>query len=212
MKRTFWFFVFISAIGILSATADGDVTIWGWTRDGKVGISEIKDAGGRGGIIVTAFVFNTVSDTILWQQEIGFYHDEGYSSLPEIQTNAFLSNFQNVCRQQFGIEIKETRPMVPSESAMRHNGKTCTIFINPIRVEDDMVRSYSVTAVTGGRRKTILKTEDIYVHALPMFSWYSISPFEERALIIIKWTSMSHSYGFVYAGCHLSIGFLDTQW
>jgi hypothetical protein len=202
-----WTFAQNSPSGLFSHTRENPIKIWGWSRDGKVGISELKFNDNRGGIIITAFVFNAVSDTALWERNIDHYDDDGgYSGIPENELNVFFSNFQNVCRQQFGIEIQETRLMVPSGSAIRHNGNTYDIAINSIRVEEDMVRSYSVTAEIGGKRKTIL-SKDTFLPELPRFSWYSISPFEKRALIIVRWNGLSHSYGFIYAGCHLAAGF-----
>jgi len=189
-------------------TEENPIWIWGWSKDGKTGISELSDSGGRGGIIIKTFIFNAVDDSVVWERSIdSFDYGDGYSGIPENEIRAFFDNFQSICKQVFGIEIKEVRPAVPSGSAIRHNGKSYAIAVNSTEEdEDDMIRKYSVTAETGGRSKTIL-SKDTFLPVLPMFSRYSISPFEERALIILRWSGFSESYGFVYAGCHLSIGF-----
>ena len=190
-----------------SHTEENPIWIWGWSRDGKTGISELSDSGGRGGTIIKTFIFDAVNDAVLWERNIdSFDYGDGYSGIPENEITAFFDNFQNTCRQLFGIEVKEGRPAALSGSAIRHNGKVYDIAINSLEVEDDMIRKYSVVAKTGERSKTIL-SKDTFLPALPEFSWYSVSPFEERALIILRWSGFSGSYGFVYAGCHLSTGF-----
>ena len=183
---------------------ENPIKVWGWSRDGKVGISEVEFNDTRGGIIITTLVFDADSHTVLWQNNIDSFN-YGEETIPEKELAIFFNNFQNICRHQFGIEIQETPLIVPSESAMRHNGRTYNITINSTREEERMVRRYFVTAETDGKRKAIL-SKDTFLPSLPEFSSYSISPFEERALIIFRWASFSHSYGFEYAGCHLSIG------
>ena len=198
----------VSLITEGSHTEENPVWIWGWSRDGKTGISELSDSGGRGGTIIKTFIFDAVNDFVLWERSIdSFDYDDGYSGIPENEITAFFDNFQSTCRQLFGIEVKEVRPVVPSGTVIRHNGRTYDIAVNLTdEDEDGMIIKYSVAAETGGRSKTIL-SKDNYLPALPKFSWYNISPFEERALIILRWSGFSGSYGFVYAGCHLSIGF-----
>ena len=192
-----------------SHTEENPIWIWGWSRDGKAGISELSDSGGRGGIIIKTFIFDAVNDTVLWEHTIdSFDYGDGYSGIPENEITAFFDNFQSTCRELFSIEINEARPASASGTAIRHNGRSYDIAVNSAeKDEDNMIRSYSVAAETNGRSKTIL-SKDTFLPDLPEFSWYSISPFEERALIILRWSGFSGSYGFVYAGCHLSIGFL----
>jgi hypothetical protein len=97
-------------------TGENPIKIWGWSRDGIVGGSELKDTGGRGGITIRAFVFNTASDTILWEQKIdSFNFDDGYSDIPENEINVFFNNFHNICTQQFGINIQEGILLIPNE-------------------------------------------------------------------------------------------------
>jgi len=189
-------------------TEEKPIWIWGWSKDGKTGISELSDSGGRGGIIIKTFIFDAVNDTVLWERSIdSFDYGDGYSGIPENEITAFYDNFNSTCRQLFGIEVKEVRPVAPSGSAIRHNGRSYVIAVNSAEEDEDgMIRRYSVAAEAGGRTKTIL-SKDTFLPALPKFSWYSISPLEERALIILRWSGFSESYGLVYAGCHLSIGF-----
>ena len=192
----------------LTHTAENPIRIWGWSRDGKTGISELSDSGGRGGIIIKTFIFDAVTDTVLWERNIdSFDYGDGYSGIPENEITAFFYNFHSTCRQLFGIEVKEVRPVAPSGSAIKHNGRSYDFAVNSAdEDEDGMIRRYSVTVEAGGRTKTIL-SKDTFLPALPKFSQYSISPLEERALIILRWSGFSESYGFVYAGCHLTVGF-----
>ena len=197
----------VSLITKDSHTEKNPIWIWGWSRDGKIGISELCDSGGRGGIIIKTFILNAVNDAVLWERSIdSFDYGDGYSGIPENAITAFFNNFQTVCRQLFNIEINERRPLSPSGTVIRHNRRSYEITVNSEKEEDGMIRSYSATAKTGGRSKTIL-SKDTFLPVLPEFFLYSISPFEERALIILRWSGFSGSYGFVYAGCHLTIGF-----
>ena len=198
----------VSLITEDSHTEENPIWIWGWSRDGKAGISELSDSGGRGGTIIKTFIFNTVDDSVLWEHSIdSFDYGDGYSGIPEKELNAFFDNFQSTCRQLFGMEVKEVRPAAPSGSAIRHNGRSYNIAVNSDEEDiEGMIIRYSVAAETGGKSKTIL-TKDTFLPALPTFYRYSISPLEERSLIILRWSGFFESYGFVYAGCHLSIGF-----
>jgi len=194
----------VSLITKGSHTEENPIWIWGWSRDGKIGISELSDSGGRGGIIINTFIF----DAVLWEHSIdSFDYGDGYSGIPENEITAFFDNFHSTCRQLFDIEIKEVRPMAPSGTVIRHNGRSYDIAVNSAEEDEDgMIRRYSVTAEAGGRTKTIL-SKDTFLPALPKFSWYSISPLEERALIILRWSGFFESYGLVYTGCHLTVGF-----
>jgi hypothetical protein len=70
------------------------VTVWGWSKNGKVAVSQVYDGGvsGLGG--TGAFIFNTVNDTVLWEKGID-YKD----------TNS-INNFQRICKQ-YAIEINK---------------------------------------------------------------------------------------------------------
>jgi len=198
----------VSLITKDSHTEENPIWIWGWSRDGKAGISELCDSGGRGGIIIETFIFDAVNDAVLWERSIdSFDFGDGYSGIPENEITTFFNNFRTVCRQLFDIEIDETRPVAPSKTIIRHNGRSYDIAVNSEKEDEDgMIRRYFVSAETGGRKKTIL-TKETFLPALPEFFLYSISPFEERALIILRWSGFSESYGFVYAGCHLTSRF-----
>jgi hypothetical protein len=198
----------VSLITKGSHTEENPIWIWGWSRDGKTGISELSDSGGRGGIIIKTFIFDAVNDAVLWEHSIdSFDYGDGYSGIPENEITAFFDNFHSTCRQLFDIEVKEVRPAAPSGSAIRHNGRSYDIAVNSAEEDEDgMIRRYSVTAEAGGTSKTIL-SKDTFLPALPKFFRYSISPLEERALIILRWSGFFESYGFVYAGCHLTVGF-----
>ena len=197
----------VSLITKDSHTEKNPIWIWGWSRDGKIGISELCDSGGRGGIIIKTFILNAVNDAVLWERSIdSFDFGDGYSGIPENEITAFFNNFRTVCRQRFRIEINEGRSSAPSGTVISHNRRSYDVTVNSVREEDGMIRRYSVAVETGGRSKTIL-SKDAFLPALPKFFLYSISPFEERALIILRWSGFSESYGFVYAGCHLTSGF-----
>ena len=197
-KLLFVLIVFMLSVNLFSQSNEDSVKIWGWSRDGKVGISEIADDG-MGGI--RAIVINAINDAVLWERRCAAY---------DFDQRKLLDEFFRVCRQN-GIQIREERPFAPSGTFIRNNGRIINIIINTVIRNGfwgEEIGSYSVIAETGGRRKTILSVNRAEPSILGLqFTGYHISPHEERAIIIIKKSLPPYWSGNIYIGCNLLTGF-----
>jgi hypothetical protein len=199
MKREFFSLVFFSLVGIsLFSQAivepDEDVTVWGWSRDGKVAVTEKLDYGTAGWTVTRAFIFNTANNTVLWANESNT--KDLYGTAYVRAYSVFINNFHRVCRQQYAIEIKKN--YIHEGNLIRESfddGKTynryyINIDVIPRNSAFELfyhnIESYSVNVVSGnGRRKTILTVGDNAGEQISLYG-YSINPDKERVLIIIK--------------------------
>jgi hypothetical protein len=218
MKRTILIFVFISVIGINIFSQSWEaVTIWGWSRDGKVAVTEELDTGQTGGRKIRAFIFNTVNDTVLWENSTEMFWDDEYDRA----YLAFIDNFHRICRQQYAIEIEQGYVQRKSLiEASFDNGRTYNRYYINIDVVPrnsgpfyDNLESYTVTVTSGtGQRKTILterrRNEPLFGQTVSIYG-HNLSPDNERALIVIKaeYTYMDGGYRFQFTGCNLRVGF-----
>ena len=95
-----------------------------------------------------------------------------------------------------------------------HNGKVYFIRINirknPVVQNGENVEmlSYTVIAETGGKKKTILVMDGMsdWLRGAVSFFRYYVSPYEERALVVVMESSYTR-IDYVYIGCHLLTGF-----
>jgi hypothetical protein len=229
MKRRILIFALFSVIGIniLSATADpdDDIIVWGWSRDGKVAVTEKLDGGATGWRITRAFIFDTVNDTVLWENRsatenlFGVAYDKAYS--------AFIDNFQRIRQQhaivlQYAMEVELGRRirggnMITAEA----NGINRRYYINIDIVPrnsavgsfpDNNIESYTVSVTSSsGRRKTILTGGRTNASNISAYRYY-ISPDDERVLIVLAkavpyamLTGGNNEY--LFTGCNLMVGF-----
>ena len=232
MKKILIFIMFSLIIGtsLFSQTPEDpillwedSITIWGWSKNGKVGISEYSH--GQDFPIFKTIIFDAVNDTVLWEKKCNFtdYYDgspesitgEGWNQVVTSFNNAvsgLLQEFQNICKQQHNIVLQETDTVFPLGSSFQYKGRTFNININTFvkETEDGLFMSYSVLAETDTRKKTVYSSKEgsvLYPYPIK-FVRYAISPHEERALIIILTTTKEGEYyRFSYIGCHLSSGF-----
>jgi hypothetical protein len=220
MKRTIFIFVFISAIGtsIFSQTRES-VTVWGWTSDGKVAVTEDQDTGMSGARTTRAFIFDTVNDTVLWENsatEIPWEDD--YDRVYP----AFIDNFRRIAGQQYAIEIepqyiaRKNLIQASFDNGRINNRYYINIDVVPrgsaSELFYDNLESYSVNVTSGaGQRKTILTerrgNEPLFGEAISVYG-YSLSPDNGRALIIIKveYFYMEGGYRYIFTGCNLRVG------
>jgi hypothetical protein len=225
LKRTIFLFVFFSVMGtsLFSQTGEG-VTVWGWSKDGKVAVTEELDTGNTGWRVTRAFIFNTVNDTVLWENRSAtenLYDDDAYNRA----YSAFIDNFNRIIRQpQYAIEIEQGYIFRKNLISASFNNNNNSFYINvdvfPLNrvihnsaVFYDNLESYSVYVTSGtGKRKTILtekrKNEPIFGDEISVYG-YNLSPDNERVLIVIKTKYSFHDGGFRYlfTGCNLKVGF-----
>jgi hypothetical protein len=223
------FFALFSVIGIniLYATADpdDDIIVWGWSRDGKVAVTEKLDGGATGWRITRAVILDTVKDTVLWENRSatenldGDAYDRAYS--------AFIDNFRRI-RQQYAIDQQYEMEfelgrrirggnMITVES----NGINRRYYINIDIVPrnsavgsfpDNYIESYSVSVTSSnGKRKTILKGGRTNASNVSVYRYF-ISPDDQRVLIVLALavpyamlTGGNTDYKFT--GCNLMVGF-----
>ena len=205
------------------------VTVWGWSEDGKVAVSTLLDDGGRGGLATGVFIFNTVNDKVLWENEINSYDFDYDKAAYNKAYTEFIDNFQRTCRQQYNIEIKKQNfyedgnpsPIIYRKSK---DDKKYIYFIDidvvPLNSDSntpfyDTMESYSVRVLAdNGKKKTIYsrkrKNNDdpLYFETIDLYGC-SYSPDGEKVLIIIKgeFSYMDGGYSFIFTGCNLMTGF-----
>jgi hypothetical protein len=221
MKNSFFFFFFL-LIGT-SLFSYSVITVWGWSRDGKVAVTEELDTGNTGWRVTRAFIFNTVNDTVLWENRSAtenLYDDDAYEGV----ISAFINNFHRITRQQYAIEIQQgdfyRKNLMTASFDKNNNSYYINIDVVPLNrvihnsaVFYDNLESYSVYVTSGnGKRKTILterrRNEPLFGDEISVYG-YNLSPDNERALIVVKAEYSFHDGGFKYqfTGCNLKVGF-----
>ena len=195
-----------------------DIRIWGWSRDGKVAYSDfLSHEGDR----FTVFIFDMINDKTVWQKTfdlLAYYFSDDHDENFDIYNSDFTVDFKKVCVQN-GIEFIQTEF---AELPVRHNNQTVNIILEKNETSlshnelEDLgqyggrIDSYRIIAENGGRRKTVCE-KDFLIYANDVFvCGYFLSPFEDRALIVIGefahgWEESVVTYSLI--GCHLSIGF-----
>jgi hypothetical protein len=223
-------FALFSVIGIslFSQSREG-VTVWGWSRDGKVAVTEVLDTELAGNRVTRAFIFNTVNDTVLWENESATRNIWGDEDEYDKVYSAFIDNFNRIIRQpQYAIEIEQGYVFHKSLiAASFDNDRTYISYYINIDVVPlnrvihssapfyDNLESYSVYVTSGnGKKKTILtekrRNETLFVFGEEISVYgYNLSPDNERALIVIKAENffMDGSYRYQFTGCNLKVGF-----
>ena len=171
------------------------IKVFGWSRDGKVAVLDNNG--------LAAYILNTWDDKVLWGKS--YFREIVDGKVPSDRP---LNDLRQACRQ-YGIAITETYPSAPSGSSFQYNGQKYTITVNSTSSRDTYPKNYSVIAEKGGKKKTIFSGQSWGY--LPDFVGYSVSPFGERALIIIYASEPSGEKifdgSFVFIGCHLITGF-----
>jgi hypothetical protein len=201
-------------------TTYSDIRIWGWSRDGKVAYSNYISFEGD---VFFVFILDMVNDKVLWKNRLDFFEDphpyeEGYNWFNGDFYLDFINNFKSICVQN-GIEFIQTEF---KELPIRYNNQTVNIILekhetslSSLERENLLIiggnyDGYKVIAENQGRQK-IIHEKNFTVYADDVFiCGYFISPFENRALIVVgefahSWEGSDVTYSF--AGCHLSIGF-----
>ena len=188
-----------------------DIRILGWSKDGKVAYSNYRV---HEGIELSVYIFDIINDKIIWRN---FAYDGNAESGNDFYLD-FINDYKKVCVQN-EIEFIQTEFMnLPA----RHNNQTVNIILEKKitslgfnQLEDlgqygGTVEGYTVIAENQGKRK-VITDKNLQMYANDVFlCGYFISPFENRALIVIGefahvWEGSAVSY--YLAGCHLSAGF-----
>jgi hypothetical protein len=197
-----------------------EIKIWGWSKDGKVAYSNYISLEASDLVVI---IFDIVNDTILWKNTLylladPYPYEEAYNSLDCTYYSAFINNFRKICVQN-GIEFIQAEF---KDLPIKHDNQTVNIILeknetplSSLEREDLLIiggnyDGYKVIATHQGKKK-IIKEKSLTVYADDVFlCGYFLSPFENRALIVIgefahSWEGSDVTYHF--AGCHLSAGF-----
>jgi hypothetical protein len=180
------------------------IRMWGWSRNGKAAYSIEFYVDGRGGTITTAIIFDFIDDRIVWENKIdSFYTD--------YDINGFYNNFRAACKNYNIENINASFNNFP----LKYKENIYNINIDVVSEENtendwyDSIKSFQIVVETQGRSKIINSTNDIVATGI-FPCGYFISPFENRALIIIGKSVRAfegEDIEFIFIGCHLLIGF-----
>ncbi|MCL2765147.1 MAG: hypothetical protein FWD40_07725 [Treponema sp.] len=204
--------------------------LWGWSRDGKAAYSYADIWDGPGWISTEVYILDLIDNSILWKNSVvdngegrrmiysegSGYDEEG----PAIDYEAFFQGFRNICINN-GIEFIQTEfrklPVI-------HNNIVYNVIEEINKKEDshygyEEIESYRIIVETQGKRKVInedgfSETEFIQNTIFNVFSLgYFISPFENRALIVIG-RHIPHyeatNNDFLLVSCHLDTDFMSN--
>lgn len=199
------------------------IKIWGWSKDGKVAYSDHLS---HEGSVFRAYILDFIDDRVVWQDGLDFYSlhlNEAYEQSDNWFNNKFyldfIDNFKAVCAQN-RIEFVQTEfKGLP----IRHNNQSVDIILEKnastldwqereeLFIVAGYYDNYKIIAENSGRRKTVHEKKFTTVYADDVFvCGYFLSPFEDRALIVIG--EFAHSFEgsdvtYHFAGCHLTLGF-----
>jgi hypothetical protein len=182
---------------------------WGWSKNGKVAYT--YDFGDGGVTTTYATIFNFVRDTETWSKTELLDYDDNGNVLPP--SGDFLQEFRNACMEN-GIEFVQAKyRKLPSV----HNNKTYKVVLEIGKRELNagdpdllVVDNYRIFVHTDGKTKVVHEAKEEYpaYNIFPL--GYFISPFENRALIVMgKHILGGHVFTF-FVGCYLDSGFTDA--
>jgi hypothetical protein len=191
-----------------------DIRIWGWSTDGKIAYSNQRE---HEGSVITVFIFDIINDKIVWQNSL-YLSDIYFSNDYFVIYTNFIINYKNICDQYGIIFIQTEFKGLP----IKHNNQIINIIVGKketslslVELEDLLqyggrIESYRVIAENQGKQKFIHeRVFDIYANDV-FVCGYFISPFEDRALIVIGeyahvWEESAVVFSLI--GCHLKVGF-----
>ena len=202
-----------------SPSNESGFRFWGWSKDGKVAYSYDFSDGGETASNVR--IFNFFDNTEILDKSFSqtYYYEAG-NDLDEnnkknemiINYNAFFLEFSNACKAN-GIELVQAEyrqlPIV-------HNNKTYKVVmeigkrvLNAWDPDFLVVDNYRIFVDTDGKRKVVREAEDEYPAFNIFLLGYFISPFENRALLVMGKHIIGGYVWASFVGCDLNSGF-DT--
>jgi hypothetical protein len=195
----------------MSQNSISDLRFWGWSKNSNVAYTINKSLEPMEGYIFTAVIFDTINDTVLCQDSINFN---------DVNENEYNAGFNNVVNNfisragQNGIEFTQADF---KGFPIRHDNQTVNIKVVTFEKTGEWHEVYGniggygiiVESNVRGAKPVYKKTLDKPVKdVIPC--GYFISPFEDRALIVIGEYALDfegYDVRYVLSGCHLSTGF-----
>jgi hypothetical protein len=179
------------------------VRMWGWSKDGKVAYSVEKFVEGRGGIVITAAIFDLVKNRIVWKGTIDLlaFNDE------DTAYNRFYQDYKNICARN-GIDFLQVEY---NNFPIRYNDQVYNLIIETVAEEEeaghmgDKLSSYKVILKNQKKEKVIQNKNNVWAISVSPYGYF-ISPYENRALIVIGETVVGFDdldVVFYFIGCQL---------
>ena len=207
-------FRYSASISEYYLTGKPDVRIWGWSRDGKIAYS-LESVGSFSGILTgTFFIIDTISDDIVFVLE---QTKEDFLTGEDLYNNEYMTDITNAIKTYniisgqgydfFRFPINRNNMVYDCQITGVVYGNHEYGFFNNRFISD-----YNVAVTANSRSKVIGN----YFSSGPgpgalYICGYFLSPFEERALVVIAEESyiFEGESGLTYRlnGCHLEAGF-----
>jgi len=190
----------------------GILRIWGWSKTGKIAYS-IEDVGAYSGFTEVSFIiFDFVNDKTLVNISI----NAGDIDNDEAAFQELFNHIKNKISDAIKTHNITEQYAEFSPLPIKRNNKTYNLSISNTSSGEDMwgfipITKYTVSVTANGKTKVIMvnnSTRASKVYACGYF----ISPFENRALIVLAQQSPPEFEGdihfnFVFSGCNLDQGF-----
>jgi len=203
------------------------IRMWGWSKNGMVAYSQETGMEGRGGTLIQFIIFDFINDKKLFELEIDtFDHDEIIFSYDndnfEKEFNIYMNKMYNIIKDEireamkrFNIIEKQVE-YLPFPIKKDNNIYDAYCIITPKKDEEkeygdiENIKSYSIIIKKNKEEiKTITKNDDAFAQQI-YIGGYFLSPFENRALVVIaveSFTFEGTGMFFIFSGCHLETGF-----
>jgi uncharacterized protein (TIGR02145 family) len=186
--------------------SESNFRFWGWSKDGQVAYSYDFSDGGE--TTSSVRIFNFVENKNILSREGGRDRDDEGNLLPP--DKGFIQDFKISCEAN-GIELVQAEyrrlPIV-------HNNKVYNVVLEIAKVEredgPEVVDNYRILADMDGKRKVVYKAKDEEYDTYNIFLLgYFISPFENKALLVMGTHIIGGHVFTSFVGCDLEGGF-DT--
>jgi hypothetical protein len=192
-----------------------DVRIWGWSNNGKVAYSTVYAWDGLGSSI-NFIILDLTSDNVLFElyMNSSFPDDENTRIKDEALFNLNRTSILNAL-QRYNII---THDLIEQQTELLHfpfRKNNLLYECHIIGIEygkneegENKIIKYSVLVTANNRRKIIGNFTSSFADVINI-KGYFLSPFENRAMIVIaEWSGWQHGtreYRFI--GSHLDVGF-----
>jgi len=190
----------------------GIIRIWGWSKTGKIAYS-IEDVGAYSGFMEVIFIiFDYVNDNTLLKIDVNALDIDNDEAVAQDLFNHIKNKISDALKtHNITEQYAEFLPF-----PIKKNNTAYNINISGFTSGEDMwgaipITGYTVSVTAKGKTKIIMVND--YTRASKVYvCGYFISPFENRALIVLAEQTPPEFEGDVYlylvfSGCHLDQGF-----
>lgn len=193
------------------------IRIWGWSKDGKVAYST-EYASDRGGYFLSFIIMNIITDEIIFQKEFDSwkYSDNRRETPAEvyvIERELILNAMKTHAIEGYQTYFREF-PF--KRNNFEYTSFAETELLTETEEPERIHLKYDIIVSRNGRNKIIKNVPEVSAMLWPsaftvFVCGYFLSPFENRALIVIAEATETKQvivhYTYVFSGCHLNIGF-----